>query len=523
MGQVSDAASKSGQDRTTRKTNAAIRLEDQHDLNSHEHQCKQNKQSKIHHWFGQSSEEETSESEDEDKDKWTKVEREARNKLKMKKKKYKIKKQKAEVARKARSMVRIGPITDQEIEIQRLRTKDYETAKQWAIKAHLADKYSYNQQELDELNILETKRTNREEIVYFAVEKEAEIRDIYYRKAECRQDDTTVKLFIPPQYHERFTAINRICAQSRDKDRNLKTQIRFGYEDLIVLTKHKGSEDPYREVDLWDFAGDNQLPEFNSHIKWRILEDRPPRRRVNTSENPASRQSQQTARKPIRQHSNTARNTKCILIGDLNLDYTRWANPDFRTKKMVQDTKDQIETQGFCQMIKNVTRSWPGQPSSLVDHLWTNSPGSIISTMNVVRAASDHNHISATIRTKDRTEYAHEITIRDRKNMSLNEYRDKLKSLDWTEFYSSEDINKFNDFFVTKVGGILDMLAPLKNHQMRSNHKNWINPEIKTEMEARNASRELARRSGSAAHWADYKKRRNLCSKNLLKLKKIMF
>ena len=215
-----------------------------------------------------------------------------------------------------------------------------------------------------------------------------------------------------------------------------------------------------------------------------------------------------------------AKNTKCILIGDLNLDYTRWANPDFRTKKMVQDTKDQIETQGFCQMIKNVTRSWPGQPSSLVDHLWTNSPGSIISTMNVVRAASDHNHISATIRTKDRTEYAHEITIRDRKNMSLNEYRDKLKSLDWTEFYSSEDINKLNDIFVTKVGGILNILAPLKNHQMRSNHKNWINPEIKTEMEARHASRELARRSGSAAHWAAYRKRRNLCSKNLLKLKK---
>ena len=63
-------------------------------------------------------------------------------------------------------MAGIGPITDLEIELQRKRTGNYEKAKDWAAKAHLARYYRYNQEELDTLIILETKRTNRDEIMY---------------------------------------------------------------------------------------------------------------------------------------------------------------------------------------------------------------------------------------------------------------------------------------------------------------------------------------------------------------------
>ena len=35
-------------------------------------------------------------------------------------------------------------------------------AKVWAVKSHLAEQYKYNQEELDELVILETKRTNKD-------------------------------------------------------------------------------------------------------------------------------------------------------------------------------------------------------------------------------------------------------------------------------------------------------------------------------------------------------------------------
>ena len=127
-----------------------------------------------------------------------------------------------------------------------------------------------------------------------------------------------------------------------------------------------------------------------------------------------------------------AKDSKCILIGDVNLDFTRWADPEYRVRKMVQNTKELIETKGFCQLVKGHTRAWPGQPNSLVDHLWTNSPGSVMDVRNLVRGASDHNHIQAVIRTKDREIQAHEITRRDRKGMNVENYKSKIQNIDWT-------------------------------------------------------------------------------------------
>ena len=73
------------------------------------------------------------------------------------------------------------------------KTGDYEKAKRWAVKQHLAYHYRYNQRELDKLNILETKRMRKDDIIYIAVDNVRDIGDIYARKAECRSDKTVVK------------------------------------------------------------------------------------------------------------------------------------------------------------------------------------------------------------------------------------------------------------------------------------------------------------------------------------------
>ena len=64
----------------------------------------------------------------------------------------------------------------------------------------------------------------------------------------------------------------------------------------------------------------------------------------------------------------------CVIIGDLNLDHARWNNPSPGNQRMVERTKLVVETMGFSQLIKTITRSWPGQEDSIVDHLWSNIP-----------------------------------------------------------------------------------------------------------------------------------------------------
>ena len=254
-----------------------------------EHQCKQDRVNKIHHWFGTSSSEESGD--DDTDDDWSRVDREGRNLVRRKRSQDKLHKKMAEISLKARQMAGIGPINENDINVHMRKNRNYSQAKIQAVKTHLKNHYRYNQEELENIEILETKRNVKDNIVYIAVSNERDVKDIYSRKAEVRSDNTIVKSFIPPQYFERFSALNRICAARREQNDNLKTQIRFGERDLIVLTKEKGSQEPYRIENLYSFVDGEDLPAIDMSIKWKFQEDRPPRRRVATpSPDPASRQ-----------------------------------------------------------------------------------------------------------------------------------------------------------------------------------------------------------------------------------------
>ena len=91
----------------------------------------------------------------------------------------------------------------------------------------------------------------------------------------------------------------------RTKDKTLKTQIRFGETDIEVYTKKKGTQEPFRYVALDKIVYLNEIPAFDHSRKWTKRQDRPPRRRVFSSN-----QSPPTSRKqrnipPSRQNSTT--------------------------------------------------------------------------------------------------------------------------------------------------------------------------------------------------------------------------
>ena len=84
--------------------------------------------------------------------------------------------------------------------------------------------------------------------------------------------------------------------------------------------------------------------------------------------------------------------SKCHIVCDFNLDYTKWATPDTNHEQMITCTKNTLETAGFTQIIRDITRCWPGQNDSLVDHIWSNDTQNIINVTNVVLSVGDHNH-----------------------------------------------------------------------------------------------------------------------------------
>ena len=203
----------------------------------------------------------------------------------------------------------------------------------------------------------------------------------------------------------------------------------------------------------------------------------------------------------------------CHIIGDVNLDFVKWDTPDYSQLQMINDSKNCLEASGFFQLVKDVTRSWPGQVDSLIDHFWTNDPSKVLSVTNKVRAVGDHNVITATIRTKGSDTRRLDTKKRSFKNFDPTVYRQKLERENWTDIYELENVDLAYDFLESKVVGILDELCPLKTIQFRTECKSWLSDNTKDMMKIRDNTRERARESDELDTWKVYRSQRNLVNR----------
>ena len=165
-------------------------------------------------------------------------------------------------------MVGVGPIPMESIQHFAKTSKNDTEAMIKSVKEYLKYYLKFEDEEIQQMNFMDAKKAAKEDLIYFALEDQQDIREIYFRKAASGNDDLCVRDYIPPQYHSRYMAISRKATESRASDKTLKTQMRWGDKDVEIHVKTKGSEEPYRKVNLKDFMGDTPLPEFDSKVKW---------------------------------------------------------------------------------------------------------------------------------------------------------------------------------------------------------------------------------------------------------------
>ena len=103
----------------------------------------------------------------------------------------------------------------------------------------------------------------------------------------------------------------------------------------------------------------------------------------------------------VRKWKMAAKYHNCVVLGDINLDFGRWFNPEPQLSNMVDLVQQEIEPAGFVQFISETTRSWTDQRYSILDHIWVNSPNKVIGHQNIVHASSDHNVIAVTMAGRD--------------------------------------------------------------------------------------------------------------------------
>ena len=171
-------------------------------------------------------------------------------------------------------------------------------------------------------------------------------------------------------------------------------------------------------------------------------------------------------------------------------------------------------------MIPGVTRSWPGQPDSNLDHCWMNTPGRLVYFKNIDRSFSDHNLILVAFKTKNKIQDSHEFTKRERKDFDEVKYVNTIRDINWDELFNTESLELMNDIFDTKIKKkVLDKLAPVKTVQRRRMFRNWVSQELKVEMSQRDGLRQQAKIIGDQEDWKKYRKTRNACVKSVKKCK----
>ena len=119
-----------------------------------------------------------------------------------------------------------------------------------------------------------------DDTIYITLKNLEHIKEIHIWRAKCRNPDLGTRNYIPPGFYDQIMAASKKCADLRYKDPEIKTEMQFNEHDIEVLTKSKGTGEPYRSIDLKSFMGVTPLPLFDHSRKWISKPDWPPRRKI---------------------------------------------------------------------------------------------------------------------------------------------------------------------------------------------------------------------------------------------------
>ena len=161
----------------------------------------------IKSWFGESSEDD---SDSDLGDTWTEVDKKKRNQERRRRQRRMRKEKEARLATKAAGMAGVGPIRMDDVLELVAQGLDFEKAKVTTFKNFLRDRLGYINEELDTLSLVETKfATKGDNVLNIAMSNQEHIRELHVRRAECQDDSITVRNFIPPNYYDRYMALNK--------------------------------------------------------------------------------------------------------------------------------------------------------------------------------------------------------------------------------------------------------------------------------------------------------------------------
>ena len=124
------------------------------------------------------------------------------------------------------------------------------------------------EEEIKDLKIIDITRPKKEDAqrVYLHCETEEGPQYIIRKNIQIQNDEVRIVPFVPPQIYRRFSELSRLTFLARKENSNLKTQIRIGDSDLILLVRDK-EEKEWTVTNLFRYG---ELPEIDFYKSWPV-------------------------------------------------------------------------------------------------------------------------------------------------------------------------------------------------------------------------------------------------------------
>ena len=183
-----------------------------------------------------------------------------------------------------------------------------------------------------------------------------------------------------------------------------------------------------------------------------------------------------------------------LLLGDMNINSLKWAKADLPPGDYIHHQRPLIDLLFEKIIPLGVTQqvSVPTHNKSCLDHIYTNYAEKLSNVTAQINGGSDHKLVYAIRHAEAIRKKVRYVTKRSFKNFNPEAFKDAIKAVSWFEVYMAEDVNTAASLFTSKLNKVLDIFAPVKTIQLRSNYVPWLKNETKTAMEERNVAQKVA-------------------------------
>ena len=216
----------------------------------------------------------------------------------------------------------------------------------------------------------------------------------------------------------------------------------------------------------------------------------------------------------------------CVL-GDVNLNFLNWCDSTISTssnthklRPLISQLFDRIIPHGFVQLVSVATRISPHQEPSGLDHFYSNHPEKLSEIQAHYRGSSDHKLVFATRFTKSEVSKPRMIRKRSFKDFNVQSFVKAIQKTSWWDVYSCENVEEAVSLMSEKINSILDVMAPIKNIQVRTKYAPWMSENTKNIIKERNLAQKAAAESKTDDDWIRFKALRNTVNSRIRTEKK---